>query len=84
MVEKEVVVAAEEGLHARPATRFVQEAKRYESEIRVFKEEAEANAKSSLSLMTLGAKKGDRIRVVAEGEDEAAAADALIQLIEEG
>lgn len=60
MVEKETTIGAEEGLHARPATEFFKKAKEFESEIKVFKDEEEANAKSSMSIMALGAKKGPR------------------------
>ena len=86
MVEREVVVVPEAGLHARPAKDLVKEAKRYNSEIFIVKDGKEANAKSPLKLMTLGAKKGDKVLVRAEGEDEEAAAEALAGLIssEEG
>ena len=81
MVEKEAVVVPEAGLHARPAARFVKEAKGYNSNIVVVKDDVEANAKSSLRLMTLGAKHGDTVVVRAEGEDEEAAVDALVALL---
>ena len=81
MVEREVVVVPEAGLHARPAARFVKEARGYRSDIVVVKDGAAANAKSSLRLMTLGAKHGDRIMIRAEGEDEEAAVEALAALI---
>ena len=81
MVEREVVVVPEAGLHARPAKNLVKEAKRYSSEISIVKDGKEANAKSPLKLMALGAKKGHRVLVRAEGEDEAAAVEALAALI---
>lgn len=81
MVEKEVTVVPEEGLHARPAALFVKTAKGYSSDIKVIKDGKEANAKSSLNLMTLGAKHGDKLTIRAEGEDEEAAAEALAELI---
>ncbi len=83
MVERETVVGPEEGLHARPAARFVKTAKQFSSEIVVIKGEREANAKSSLKIMTLGAKKGDKIVVRAEGEDAEEAVNALVGLISE-
>lgn len=83
MVERETVVGPEEGLHARPAARFVKTAKQFSSEIVVIKGEREANAKSSLKIMTLGAKKGDKIVVRAEGEDAEEAVNALVELISE-
>jgi phosphocarrier protein HPr len=81
MVEKEAVVVPEAGLHARPAALFVKEAKSYGSKIVVIKDGVEANAKSSLKLMTLGAKHGDSVVIRAEGEDEAAAVEALVAIL---
>jgi phosphotransferase system HPr (HPr) family protein len=81
--EREVTIVPEEGLHARPAAQFVKEAKSYNSDIKVLKEDKEANAKSSLNLMTLGAKQGDKLTIRAEGEDEEAAVEALAKLITE-
>jgi len=84
MVEKEATVVPEAGLHERPAARFVKEAKSYSSDIVVVKDGREANAKSSLRLMTLGAKHGERV-VRAEGEDEEeeAAVEALVTILSE-
>ena len=86
MVEREVVVVPEAGLHARPAKELVKKARGYSSDIVLVKDGQEANAKSPLKLMTLGAKKGDTVLVRAEGEDEEAAAEAVVVLIssEEG
>ena len=81
MVEKETVVGPEAGLHARPAAMFVKKAKQFDSDIRVVKGGREANAKSTLKVMTLGAKKDDKILIRAEGEDAEAAVDALVELI---
>ena len=81
MVEKETMVGPEAGLHARPAAQFVKMAKQFSSEITVIKGEREANAKSSLKVMALGAKKGDRIIIRAEGEDSQEAVDTLVELI---
>ncbi|MGB3632564.1 MAG: HPr family phosphocarrier protein [Rubrobacteraceae bacterium] len=81
MKEKEVTVVPEEGLHARPAAEFVKAAKGYSSHIKVIKDGKEANAKSSLNLMSLGAKQGDNLTIRAEGDDEEAAAEALAELI---
>lgn len=80
-LEQETTVAAEEGLHARPAARFVHTAKQYGSDITVVKDGEEANAKSSLKLMALSAKKGDRVVIRAEGDDAKEALDALVELI---
>ena len=81
MVQKETVVGPEAGLHARPAAQFVKTAKGFSSEIVVIKGETQANAKSSLKIMTLGARKGDTIVIRAEGDDAEEAVDALAELI---
>jgi phosphocarrier protein HPr len=81
MAEKVTTVGPEEGLHARPAAQFVKAAKGFSSDIVVVKGEKEANAKSSLKIMTLGAKKGDSIIIRAEGADAQEAVEALAALI---
>lgn len=81
MVEREVTVVPEAGLHARPAARFVKEAKSFSSNIVVVKDGREANAKSSLRVMTLGARHGEKVLVRAEGEDEEAAVEALVAIL---
>jgi phosphocarrier protein HPr len=79
--EKSVAVAPEEGLHARPAAEFVKKAKQFTSDIKVTKDDQEANAKSSMKLMTLGAKKGDEIVIRAEGDDAEEAVETLVEFI---
>lgn len=80
--EQRTTVAPKEGLHARPAAQFVSTAKQFVSEIVVMKDDGQqAQAKSTLKLMTLGAKQGDGIVVRAEGEDAEAAVTALVELI---
>ena len=81
MVESQAMVGPQEGLHARPAAQFVKTAKRFSSEILVLKGERQANAKSSLKIMTLGARKGDTLTIRAEGDDAQEAVDALVELI---
>ncbi len=81
MVEKQTTIGAEEGLHARPAALFVKKAKEFGSEIVVVKGGKEANAKSPLKIMALGAKKDDEITIRAEGEDAEAAVEALAAVI---
>jgi phosphocarrier protein HPr len=83
MVEKEATVVPHAGLHARPAARFIKEAKSYSSDIVVVKDGQEANAKSTLRLMSLGAKHGDRVVIRAEGEDEDVAVEALVAVLSE-
>ncbi len=76
MVEREAVVVPEAGLHARPAARFVKEAKGFSSDIVVVKDGADANTKSSPKLTTLGAKHGDKVVIRAGGEE----AEALVAI----
>jgi len=81
VAERETTVGPEAGLHARPAAQFVKMAKGFSADIVVIKGEKQANAKSSLKIMTLGAKKGDSIVIRAEGDDAEEAVDALAELI---
>lgn len=82
MVERSVVVTHKVGLHARPASVFVQAAGKFESEITVTCEDRSANAKSILTVLTLGAHKGAEITIAAEGADAQEAVDALVELVE--
>jgi phosphotransferase system HPr (HPr) family protein len=82
MPEKTVTVHHEVGLHARPAARFVKSAKQFSSTIRVIHDEREANAKSILSVLTLGVEQGAVITIHAEGDDAAEALTALTELVE--
>jgi len=69
------------GLHARPASIFVQTAKKFGSKIIVRKGDREADAKSILSVLALGAECGDSITIIAQGEDAKDALAALIDLV---
>ena len=82
MVSKNVVVMNQVGLHARPATFFIQKANEYKSSIWVEKEERRVNAKSLLGVLSLGIVKGTEITLIAEGVDEAAAVETLANLVE--
>lgn len=82
MFSKSVVIANETGLHARPATLFIETAKRFQSAIRVVKGDREADGQSILSLMILAVSKGSEIVVQAEGKDEVEAVNTLVELIE--
>ena len=82
MYLKETVVNNQVGLHARPATFFIQKANEYKSSIWVEKEERKVNAKSLLGVLSLGITKGSSIVISAEGPDEEEAVNALCALIE--
>ncbi len=82
MISKEVTVKNSVGLHARPATFFIQRANEYKSSIWVEKDERRVNAKSLLGVLSLGIVQGTKILIVADGSDEQEAVDTLIELIE--
>lgn len=84
MYKAEVVVKNEVGLHARPASLFTKEAAKYKSEIKLIKDKNEYNGKSILSVLSMGAVKGDAIAIVADGADERDAVNALKALVETG
>ena len=84
MFVKEVTVQNPVGLHARPATFFIQKANEFKSSIWVEKEERRVNAKSLLGVLSLGIVGGTSIKVIADGADEQQAVDSLIKLVESG
>ena len=81
MPEIKLTITHEVGLHARPASIFVQTAAKFSSDIEVTHGETTANAKSILSVLTLGAHKDAEIVVKAEGEDADEALKALEELV---
>lgn len=81
-IEKTVVIQHPIGLHARPATLFVQTAKQFKSQITVVVNDRKANAKSILSVLQLGAKQGTPLHIQAHGEDKEEAIKALCELVE--
>ena len=84
MCVKEVVVQNQVGLHARPATFFIQKANEFKSSIWVEREERRVNAKSLLGVLSLGIVGDNEIRIIADGVDEHEALEALIKLVESG
>ena len=72
------------GLHARPATFFIQKANEFKSSIWIEKEERRVNAKSLLGVLSLGIVKGSQITVIADGPDEQLALDAIASLVNTG
>lgn len=86
MLEKEIVVHNSVGLHARPAAKFVQLSTRFPCEIKIrnsTKNSAFVNAKSILSVLTLGVDQGHTIILQTNGEKELEALEALETLINE-
>jgi len=84
MCEKEVVIQNQVGLHARPATFFIQKANEFRSSIWVEKDERKVNAKSLLGVLSLGIVGGASFKIIAEGPDEQEAVSALENLISTG
>ncbi|WP_428391632.1 phosphoenolpyruvate--protein phosphotransferase [Lichenicoccus sp.] len=78
LLEQDAVVSLDEGLHARPAARLAQLAKSFQSSIEIHKGGASANAKSTVKIMLLTVKQGERVRIRVEGED---AVSALAELV---
>ena len=85
MVNVEVTIKNESGLHARPATEFVDCAKSFKSKIKINRDgEDPVNAKSVIMLLSCGFCQGETVMIHADGEDEKEAADALVDIINGG
>ena len=82
MIIREVTIKNSVGLHARPATFFIQKANSFKSSISVEKEDRRVNAKSLLGVLSLGILRGMTVTLVADGPDEEEAVEALANLVE--
>lgn len=82
MISRSVTIKNSQGLHARPATFFIQKANSYKASIWVEKEDCRVNAKSLLGVLSLGIVMGTTITIIADGVDEAAAIEGLVALID--
>ncbi|EPP16842.1 MULTISPECIES: HPr family phosphocarrier protein [unclassified Megasphaera] len=83
MKEFEFVVTDPQGIHARPAGLLVKEAKKFESNISVFKGARKGNLKKIFTVMALGVKQGETIKVQVEGADEEQAASTVEAFLKE-
>ena len=81
MISKEIIVQNQVGLHARPATFFIQKANEFASGIWIEKDERRVNAKSLLGVLSLGVTRGTNITVIADGADEDVAVNELANLV---
>ncbi|MBQ2889596.1 MAG: HPr family phosphocarrier protein [Clostridia bacterium] len=81
MISKEIIVQNQVGLHARPATFFIQKANEFSSGIWISKDERRVNAKSLLGVLSLGVTRGMRVTLIADGADEEAAVSELANLV---
>lgn len=84
MVQRDVTVINVGGLHARPATTFIQKANSYKASIWVVKGDRKVNAKSLLGVLSVGIAQNMTVTLVADGEDEVKALDGLEDLIRNG
>ena len=84
MTSRSVRVTNQLGLHARAAARFVHLATRFTSQIRVARDAKVMDGKSIMGILLLAAARGTTLTISADGEDEADAVQALVQLVESG
>ncbi len=84
MLSKELAIKTEEGLQARPAALLVQVAGKYMSNIWIEQGSKRVNAKSIMGVLSLRLKQGDSFFIVANGDDEQKAIDAIARLINTG
>lgn len=82
MIERTVTIRNRAGIHARPAALLVQTASRFKSKIFIEKDQDRINGKSIMGIITLGAGYDTVLKLIAEGEDEAEAIDALVKLFD--
>lgn len=81
MIEEKVTITNSVGLHSRPASRFLREACKFQSDITLIKEGRAYNGKSIISILAMAAKKGNEIILRCEGEDEKEALEYLTHVI---
>lgn len=83
VIERRVTLGSKSGLHLRPASVFVENAKGFQSQITLSKNDKTANAKSILSILSLGAEQGDQVVLKVNGDDAELAIARLVSLLEE-
>ncbi len=84
MISQRVTVVNQLGMHARAAAKFVHLAGRFDSRVRVARDEREMDGKSIMGILLLAAARGSTITISAEGTDEQAAVNALVALVQSG
>lgn len=84
MIEKEVKIINNAGLHTRPAATIVKIAAKFKSEFFIYKDGMNINGKSIIGVMTLAAEKGSTLRLTFEGKDEEEACNAIVEYFERG
>ena len=83
MAEKNVEITNETGLHARPASKFVQKAGTFKSDVTIIYGEKEVNAKSIMGVLSLGVTQGKQIKIKCDGDDAETAVEELVNFINE-
>lgn len=81
MITKEIIIRNSSGLHARPASMWVQMASRYQSSIKIKSNNSEVDGKSILGILSLGLASGSQFELIVDGEDEQEAAESLETLV---
>ena len=84
MTSKDISIKNSVGLHARPATFFIQKANTYKSSIWVECGDRRANAKSLLGVLSLAIVQGTEVTIIADGSDETEALEGLSELVDSG
>ena len=84
MISRDITITNTSGLHARPATFFIQKANSYKASIWIEKEDRKVNAKSLLGVLSLGIAKGMTVTLIADGQDEEEAVAGLVELVNSG
>jgi len=84
MIQKEVAIINQAGMHTRPASMIVKIAAKYKSDFLIAKNDFEVNGKSIIGVMTLAAEQGSKLTLVFNGEDEEALAAEMLDFFEKG
>ena len=84
MITREVTVTNQAGIHTRPASMIVRTAAQFQAEFYIQKDAYEINGKSIIGVMTLAAEQGSTLKLIFDGDDEEAAADAIEEIFENG
>jgi phosphocarrier protein HPr len=84
MIEKEVTIINQAGMHTRPASAIVKIAAKYKAEFYLSKNGFEVNGKSIIGVMTLAAEQGSKLLLKFDGEDEEQLAEEMIAFFEKG
>lgn len=83
MKEFTYIITDPQGIHARPAGAFIKECNKFASKITISKDDKSGDGKRIFAVMGLGAKKGEKIKIQAEGEDEVEAVEAIESFLKE-